>query len=923
MLVSSKSLKRRRRAHRSHLSSYPRRGFILWVRRILLWCWGIIALYAGNAVVNIITLLFNLSKYKGISAIIWEIVKTLVLPFPLDNSSSSAWTLAAFFLPLGLLLFGCIWAIKDKQYEHTLLQKPDVNDEEALGPKNNELHPPLPDAPFDTGLFFATEAFVERQEHLQWLLPKLRSGRGNDPIVLSGLPGVGKTALVAWAIRRLQTEERFLGGCIRHSCSGETDVSKILRKILGRFDSQHRFGEMKDDTVHWNDIASFLLQNKDVLIILDNVEPNVDMEKLLAPLLTVQITIVITLRHRYFRGLIPHKIGELSRQEALDLLMRSSGRSITSFTRAERAAAESIVKALGYHALAVRLAGAQVAYRDIEVLARELVSQPQQRLELPDGETPRSVALAFSESIKGLPDPAKKLFVALAAFPTDNFSRRAVLTLAQKLGQTRADAEHNLHVLIIRAMVETATEGTMPVDSDLERLQLHPLLRAFAAEGFAYWSQSDRETAFQAIAKYYADYSNSMPHSVLSVDALNITGALQWAHEQKEHDLEVTICRGMHEYWFNHPTISEGRDFLRRGVEAATALAGRTQIDNDFLRQTELRFFEAQMEERSGNIDEAEKIYQDNLKARRYLKDQRGENDVLMHLVQLALRRGQLGQAEKYYTQSISITRRKGDRDEDLYTTESARLGCLSEISWRRGRLEEAENYSKQSRAILRTAGELHQEAYCLIRLGNITHDRGRLNEAENYYSEAQHIIGEIQDRQAEGWLDRGIGSLALTLEKHKRADVHLQRAYKIFGNVQDQRGKGWALGDLGRLAQARKAFPQAEDCYQEAREIFRKVQDRHGESWVLGLMGTLAYNRGHDEMVERFCGEALKIAYDGEDLLNYAAAAATLGTFLIVKQGNRTEGTPLLSKATQIYVRMGLPAAERVLKTARRLRCV
>ncbi len=918
----TRSLLHMRRTSRLH--PYPRQGGVLLVRRIFLCCWGIIGAYISNAGRNLLQLALNASSFPDMKAIL----NALAVPFFLLNSLKQfPWITVTFLIPFWPLLVGCIWATADLKRESEWQKDQEVKNplnvvlvNNADDIKKNEQSLLLPSAPFDMGRLPTTQTFVDRQEHVNWLLEQLRNGRGNDPIVLYGLAGVGKTALVARAVRQLHDEKYFLDGIIVYSCQGQSDVIGMLRKILGRFDPQRRYGDMNDNTLEWNDIASVLLYGKDILVILDNVESSREIEKLLVPLRNAEATILITARHQLIETSVSRKIGPLSSREALALFMQSHGYPPASFTHPQLAAAESIIKELGCHALAVKLAGAQATHRDIELMAREL-QDPQQGIELPNGETPRAVAVAFEESIKDLPVETQKLFVALAAFPSVDFSRGAAIFLGEKLGLT--EAKFDLHRLVMRALIETSVVEHMPLESDRERLRLHPLLRSFAYARFALWSQTEQKAAQQTAAEYYAEYTNKkIPYSALSVDELNITGMLKWAHDHQNHDLETTLCAGMKFYWYHHSCVSDGRNYLRWGVEAAKGLAAKSQLSKDLLREADLRFTYALVMQREGNLDEAEKIYKDDLRMRRQMKDSRGESEALVSLVHIALQRGRLHEVEDYCKQSSNITRSPTVHKEQDRYNESALLGCQSELYWRRGRLEEAEGYSKESLEILQELHESRQAVYCLIRLGSIARDRGRFEAAREYYAKAQYILHEVQDRQAEGWLYRCIGTLAQAMGHTKRAQDYGQQALIITGEMQDQDSEAWVLGDLGVLAHARKAFPEAESYYMKALNTFRRVQDRHGEGWVLGNLGDLAQEQGEDELVEDFYREALKIAREGEDLLNYAKVALALGIYLVVKQGKRPEGCPFLKEAEQIYLRIGLPDEERILKKARSLQC-
>ena len=196
----------------------------------------------------------------------------------------------------------------------------------------------------------------------------------------------------------------------------------------------------------------------------------------------------------------------LSHDEALDLFAESLGRTQRAdLTAGERAAAERIVTALDRHTLAIKLAGAYAAdvHRDLGALAREL-EDPQQAMALPADETPHAVQQVFASSLDALPPETRRLFVALAAFATEEFGRQAAVAVGASLGLAQPEAGVNL--LVLRALLDPSTDETLPEASDRERLRLHPLLRAYAVTQLATWPDTDRDAASEAIARHYAAY---------------------------------------------------------------------------------------------------------------------------------------------------------------------------------------------------------------------------------------------------------------------------------------------------------------------------------------------------------------------------------------------------------------------------------
>ncbi len=921
----------------AHEKQHLRRGSVRIIRTIFLCCWGIILFYLGNAGWNLYQLGHtNPSNLLDLQAVL----NALVLPGPLANPNTPLPVLLAFAIPFWPILLGCLWATRDLQLE----LKEQHNAHYA---HNGHIHPPpakvgpesLPDSsiltpvsrpqgpPNDVARLSHQESLVGRAADAQWLFERLRAGRAAGiTTALHGMGGIGKTALAAHVIRRLQTQGRFRGGIAVVRCQDITDAVKVLQGVLARFDPQRRQPDASDlDGL--GDAVLRILDGRDALIVLDNVEPELDIIEVVKLLREARrITLLLTARHVLPQAAVPiaasKKLEPLPPGDALELFTRSLGRSMPILKPNEHSAAESIVDTLGGHPLAIKIVGAYAANsrRDLKVLANE-IKNLLKVIELPDDDkTPRAVAVAFTKSTKALPSRDQEFFKALAAFATAEFGRQAAIALGREFGLPRP--EDHVDLLVQRALVEAYTNEAMPEEGDGERLRLHTLLRAFASDGFTRWAPKKRDAARFAVAKYYAEYANRVKDagSALSYDELNIVGALKWAYSQKQDELVMKLCLSMQHFWADRWRMVACLEYLPWGIQAARNLAQETGEREDRLRAATMSLTYGQALQHVGKVNDAEQAYQENLTIRQVEQDREGEGRVLAYLGQIAQQRGQLDEAERYYNQGLSIMRAIGSQGR-----EGVLLGYLGDLASQLGRLEAAESYYKQGLDLLVKVEDRRSESHHRICLGEIAQARGNWLEADSYFQYALAITceDEVQNRQGEGWVHRCIGSLAYTRGQLDKADAEYWRALEIAREVRDRRGEGLVLGKFGELAHIRKQPQEAEDHYQQALAILSEVQDKRGECQVLRNLGSLFQAYGHLAEAEDYYRKALVIARDMKYALNHADLALTLGSFLCEQRSNpNDEGCRLLGEAVQIYAALGLPVVEDARKMLKRFKC-
>lgn len=926
---------------------YPRRGPIRGLRAVLRRWWLLVIWLASNAANNIYSALAQ-SNIHDLADIIRQVV-----PWPLNQVWQTSLPAGAAFSALALFVTGAgLWADVDFRAEQTVLAAGERAQPTSYGP------------PSEVGLLQPAEPFVGRADDLAWTMARLREARAGRVAVLTGLGGIGKTALAAEAIRRLaKYHGRFKDGIAVLPCHDRHDALAVLRDALAKFDAQRRPPEERD----WAGLvtaAQRLLAGKDVLIVLENVERELPVAEVLQPLRDAGATVLITARHQ-LAGVVPAEaIRHLQLpppDDALTIFAQAYGASgPLALSPEQRAAAEQIVSALAFHTLAVKIEGAYAAKsgRNLEDLAHELTAAPWKlHAENADLAVERVVQHSFSK----LPDRVRRLFAALAAFPTIEFSRNAALVLARQLDVTPAAPALDLLLQLLLVEVPSSPNGPqgtqIPRSVDRERLQLHPLLRAYAAQQLAGWSERNRTNAYRAVAAYYADYARRTPPRWLYLDQFNLTGALDWAHQQGERGLVAALCLGMATYWEQRGLTSDALPRLQWGIAALTDRLPRMrdrQRRRD--RATLLLAFGNQLQA-SGQSDEAIQKLQQALKSYQGLKDQAGAGNALTALAQLALRRGQVDLANRQFKEALALHRgasdpqgeantlravaelvaQQGHLDEassylqralaihqklQLRADEGSDLGELGQVAKEAGRLEEAETLLRQALAIDREVFAQREEAGVLLALGQVAQFRGDSDAAAAALERALALHREVRYLQGEGVDLFELAKLAKTRGQFDAAEQYAQQALAVQRKTQDKREQGLCLRMLGEIAEARGDLASAQDCFEQALAINREVQYRRGEGVILIALGRVAQAQEQIDTAEARLRAGVGLLRD-VDRVSYAAGALALGALLVTARGNRDEGCALVREAVTIRHQLGLPDEQAVQDLAHKLHCL
>ncbi len=715
-------------------------------------------------------------------------------------------------------------------------------------------------APLDDSLLPMPKYFIGRIEEQAWVMARLRRGASTGITALGGMGGIGKTALAAMSVHALRQEGLFRDGIVVILCMGHTDPQEILQLVVDGFTAEHP-ADARDSLDSLSSLHS-LLSAKDVLIVLDNIEPALELDHVVTPLRAAGAVLLITARHKMPSAVVPadgwRELDRLPLYEALDLFAHSARYPSVARLGADIEIAERIIRRLDNHTLAVRLAGAALADRSLTIraLEQELERDP---LTLRAGESARYVERILQSSIDSLGPSARRLFITLSAFATEEFGYKAVIAVARKL-RIEAPARATRQ-LIMRNVIDSSILNTPSHHADQQRLRVHPLLKALSARLFAQWSTAEQMAAKEAVALYYVGYTQSVAESELSADPLNIAGALEWACRHDKDAIIVALNSAMHAFWSHRWLTRVSAKYLPQGTMAADRIASRSGLSQDQLQAANLELAYAQIRRRIGDLEGAERALLANLAVRRALHDLRGEGLVLSQLGLTTRAGGRTTEAQNYLEQSVAIRRKMHDRQG-----EAEDLSLLGRLARTRGDLEQATAYFEQGIAIFRKEGDRRSEGVNLGYLAQIPILRGDLEHAEALARESLVIAHEVSNRRGEAESLSLLGQIARIRGRISDAEQYLRQSLAIRHEVLDLRGQGADIGLLGRIAQARGQLHDAQKLFEQSLSIAEKASDRRGEAAVLSSLGQLGLARGDYEEAEAYLQQSLSIRLEVQD---------------------------------------------------------
>lgn len=363
----------------------------------------------------------------------------------------------------------------------------------------------------------AHAGFVGRVAQLDWMTDALQAaadGRAAPVVLLTGIAGIGKTALALQGAHR--AAERFPDGQFYVDLQAHSDSTPLrVEEVLGQF--VRTLGQQSETMplLRSELIETFrtLVAGKRILVVLDNVGAESQVRDLLPG--TAGCAVVVTSRNE-LAGLVVSPgvkrivVPTLSAPESFELLNESLGDARAG---ADKEAMDVLIARCGGLALALRVAAAHLAIRP-QLPVRQYVDHLRSKGAIValgvEGDEQASLSAAFDRSYRWLSSDQQRLFRLVCFVPGLDFSAGAAAAMT---GTPASDVDDRLEGLASASLLLRMTPG---------RYQLHDLIRAYGrARGMEEESPESRLAARMRLFEYYTALADAAAGSTISLSRMH------------------------------------------------------------------------------------------------------------------------------------------------------------------------------------------------------------------------------------------------------------------------------------------------------------------------------------------------------------------------------------------------------------------
>ena len=673
--------------------------------------------------------------------------------------------------------------------------------------------------------------FIGREDALQELGTLTGGDRAPaNVVVLTGMPGVGKTAL---ALHWSHQQSRFFPDGQLYLDAGAYGPSAPVDPHQALANFLEALGVAPDQIPQAPDRRrerfNEMLAGRRMLVVLDNVLDSPQVRPLI-PHSGMSLT-VVTSRQRLSGlsirdGIRNVTVEPLTAGDSIALLTHMIG---DSRSRAEPHAVDALAETAGGHPLALRVLGERVAERPRASIA-DIAKELRYRLleSACEDDDQANLTTVFAWSYQALPPDAARLFRRLAQHPGASAGVEVAAALA---GVDPRAAEMLLNGL---ARVHL-------IDHDTARhYRFHDLLRLYAmTRAIVEDSASDLLNCRRVIYDWYL------------LSAAN-AAALLVPELPPVPDLPAAA-------WTRGATFATEADALswcdreRENLSAAT----RSAAQHGFHRHAwQIPGAVYEIFDRTGRHDDLLVLNEIAVAAARRDEHAIGQIGSLTNLGAAHFAKHNYRQAAIAFTAARDFARTTGHIEAETICSHN-----MASTHLREGETRQAIELYQQALDVCRAISHPAGEAASHHRLGDAYRQDGQHDRSADHYRRALSLREQIGYLRGQGKTHNGLSRLYLETGKTAAAAVHCQLALRIHEQTKDEAARCDALIIMAEIRQAARSAPAAMMNIRSALTIAERIGDSYRKAQALAVLADILIGSGSRREAAQACAMALRIS--------------------------------------------------------------
>jgi tetratricopeptide (TPR) repeat protein/transcriptional regulator with XRE-family HTH domain len=705
------------------------------------------------------------------------------------------------------------------------------------------------------GLPLDTAGFTGREAELELIAgqPALRTATGGVVAIqaISGMPGVGKTALAVHAAHRLAASfpDRQLFVDLHGHTPGRNPVGpeEVLAGLLTATGVDPRFlpADLTGRAMLWRDVMA----GQRTLLVFDNAASSAQVAPLL-PATSGSLVLVTSRRHLADLpgSVMPIPLDTLTPEQARTMFIRLAPRA----THADPAAVEEMVGLAGHLPLAISLL-ARVHARHPSWTLAELTAETRRSV-LTLAAEHVSVAPAFEVSWRYLQRSPQRLLALLGLHPgttTDSYAAAALSGIPVEQA--------------VRLLDELHREGLL-TETGYRRYRIHDLIRSYAADqATTTLTGPQAQEAIDRLLDYYTrtaaradalitrhvplparsdpdrsdrDSDVDFPAKAAAMawvraERANLLACLQYATATADNKRVVALTTAIAWVLQHDGPWAQAIALHAGAADAARALHDRPGLARCLLNLGAARRLSGDYDSAAEAVTGALDIYGD-------LGDRLGQGGSLRELGHVHVMADDYPAATEAAQQALKFY-----REIDNEAGQASALILAGSAARRADEFEAATAALTTALGICCRLGDKAAQAEALRQLGDVRRLTGDYHVAVRHLEHAVELSRGVDDRLTQANALTWLACARQLLGDYQTAITDLEQAFNIQKNLGNRNGQANTLALLGDICRATGDYSSARSALEQALTLFRDLGSLAGQASVLGWLGNTQRETG------------------------------------------------------------------------------
>ncbi len=721
-------------------------------------------------------------------------------------------------------------------------------------------------------------------------------------IIIHGMGGIGKTALLTHAINRLRPSFKDVMSfdCRRAALAPETILLELHRYFAtqGKPQLQSLIGQNVQPETLADEIAK-LLTEWPLLIVFDNFESQLDERReFINEDLRVFLTTLVRATAKGSRFLFTTRVlfdldgkrlgnlqklplGDLSRAEALMLMQKLP--NLAQATHRDKLAA---LEKFGGHPYALVTLDQHCSHQPLGQALQDASSLESELREF----------LAIELNYRRLSDRARELLNRLAAFRIGVPFTAAEWVMGEEFGipllqESKKSREGEPLNLTVHELIDWGLLTPQVEDGELQSLVVHGLTRDFCRDKLErkVWRIRLRDAAAFYTTQTKLMRRNDKPPVAVwgEMEAFEL---LMEAEDFEEAARLLISATPLLDRWgFGC--------FLKRQYFCLLDKAGR-QINADLTHNYGMLLH------KRGNYEAALKEYQKSLTVSDELGDRAGVTKTLHQIGILHQDQGHYKVALEYHDKSRKIAKELGD----VYGIASS-LFWTGNVHFRLHEQDVAMECYKQAMEMLQKLSDSISAINLIGQIGLIHQERGEYEAALTHFDLSLRAFEELNDQAGVAYVMHNIGIIYEERGEYEEALARFEKSLRIKEELGDRAGLITSLHQIGNLYFRCKNYEEARKHYEKSLKIAEELGDRVGVAGASYQIGIIDQALGDDEAAIKQYENSFAVFDEIGDQAGIASSRAQVGQ-VFTRLGRCPEAFRLLFFAFATFVNLKSPDA-------------